>query len=47
MKSHSHWKAFETVFEVYFSLRGPEFAIDVDLDAEADDDASAEHARAR
>src|SRR5204863_6580855 len=23
----AHWKAFETVFEVYFSLRGPEFAI--------------------
>ncbi|MHB8671636.1 MAG: vWA domain-containing protein [Acidimicrobiales bacterium] len=22
VKSHSHWKAFETVFEVYFSLRG-------------------------
>src|SRR5437588_7862136 len=23
VKSHSHWKAFETVFEVYFSLRRP------------------------
>jgi uncharacterized protein with von Willebrand factor type A (vWA) domain len=28
VKSHTHWKAFETVFEVYFSLRGPGFAID-------------------
>nr|MBA3302556.1 hypothetical protein [Acidimicrobiia bacterium] len=24
VKSASHWKAFETVFEVYFSLRGRE-----------------------
>src|SRR5438876_13148 len=23
VKSHAHWKAFETVFEVYFSLRRP------------------------
>src|SRR5437763_14145212 len=23
VKSNSHWKAFETVFEVYFSLRRP------------------------
>ena len=23
MKSSSHWRAFETAFEVYFSLRGP------------------------
>lgn len=27
VKSHSHWRAFETIFEVYFSLRGPEYAI--------------------
>src|SRR5215213_1132718 len=25
VKSSSHWKAFETVFEVYFSLRGKEY----------------------
>src|SRR5207302_6897032 len=25
VKNHAHWKAFETVFEVYFSLRGAEF----------------------
>src|SRR5207302_502244 len=30
VKSHTHWKAFETVFEVYFSLRGPGFSIDED-----------------
>ncbi|MGH9074827.1 MAG: vWA domain-containing protein, partial [Acidimicrobiales bacterium] len=27
VKSHAHWQAFETVFEVYFALRGPEHAI--------------------
>ena len=27
VKSDSHWRAFETVFDVYFSLRGPQFAI--------------------
>ncbi len=27
VKSNSHWRAFETVFEVYFSLRGPQYAI--------------------
>src|SRR3954463_11162941 len=37
VKSHSHWRAFETVFEVYFSLRGPEFSIDGDDDGEAGD----------
>ena len=28
VKNHAHWKAFETVFEVYFSLRGAEYQID-------------------
>jgi len=27
VKNNAHWRAFETVFEVYFSLRGPEFRI--------------------
>jgi uncharacterized protein len=27
VKSNSHWRAFETIFEVYFSLRGPEHQI--------------------
>ncbi len=30
VKNHSHWKAFETVFEVYFSLRGAEWSRDPD-----------------
>jgi uncharacterized protein with von Willebrand factor type A (vWA) domain len=28
VKSSAHWKAFETAFEVYFSVRGPQFSID-------------------
>ena len=27
IKNNAHWRAFETVFEVYFSLRGPEYRI--------------------
>ncbi len=33
VKNNAHWRAFETVFEVYFSLRGPEYRI-----AESDDE---------
>src|SRR5207237_5351761 len=33
VKSNAHWRAFETVFEVYFSLRGPQFGIDDDEEA--------------
>jgi uncharacterized protein with von Willebrand factor type A (vWA) domain len=38
VKSNAHWKAFETVFEVYFSLRGPEFDMQGE-DGKALDDA--------
>ena len=34
VKSHAHWKAFETVFEVYFSLRNPDLTGE---DGELDD----------
>src|SRR5580700_4917865 len=27
VKSNAHWKAFETVFEVYFSFRGDQYRI--------------------
>ncbi len=27
VKNHAHWRSFETVFEVYFSLRGPQYQI--------------------
>ena len=38
VKNHSHWKAFETVFEVYFSLRGQEYEL---VDGEWESDATA------
>ena len=41
VKHHNHWKAFETVFEVYFSLRGDEYQIGddaVELPEMDDDD---------
>ena len=38
VKNHAHWKAFEVVFEVYFSLRGPEY----DVIREGDDAGSGE-----
>ncbi len=37
VKSNSHWRAFETIFEVYFSLRGPEYAISDDPNATEED----------
>ncbi len=30
VKNSAHWRAFETVFEVYFSYRGPEYVLDGD-----------------
>ena len=35
VKNNAHWRAFETVFEVYFSLRGPEYKL-VEGDSELD-----------
>src|SRR3954470_8605142 len=35
VKNHAHWKAFETIFEVYFSLRGPQY--DIEDGASSDD----------
>ena len=35
VKNNAHWRSFETVFEVYFSLRGPEYKLaegDSDID---------------
>jgi uncharacterized protein with von Willebrand factor type A (vWA) domain len=37
VKNNTHWKAFETVFEVYFSLRGSQYKI-----GDEDDDAVAQ-----
>ena len=32
VKNQNHWKAFETVFEIYFSLRGVEYGLDGESD---------------
>ena len=37
VKNNAHWKAFETVFEVYFSLRGSQYSINEDGQIEGDD----------
>jgi len=37
VKNNAHWRAFETVFEVYFSIRGKEYALDVVSDGEMPD----------
>ena len=38
VKNNAHWRSFETVFEVYFSLRGAKYGIDDDsLDPELAD----------
>jgi uncharacterized protein with von Willebrand factor type A (vWA) domain len=36
VKSNAHWRAYETVFEVYFSLRGPQYQISDDVDGDHD-----------
>jgi uncharacterized protein with von Willebrand factor type A (vWA) domain len=41
VKNNAHWRAFETVFEVYFSLRGSQYALggdEVHLPDQDDDD---------
>ena len=38
VKNNAHWRSFETVFEVYFSLRGAKYGIDDDtLDSDLAD----------
>ena len=44
VKSNSHWRTFETVFDVYFSLRGPQWSIE---DTDAQGEAAADQAQAR
>lgn len=34
VKNNSHWKTFETLFEVYFSLRGKEYSLGGDPDSD-------------
>ena len=38
VKNNAHWRSFETVFEVYFSLRGAKYGLDEEgLESELDD----------
>jgi len=37
VKHENHWKAFETVFEVYFSHRGPQYRVSEDGESSADE----------
>src|SRR4051812_3140043 len=37
VKNNAHWKAFETIFEVYFSMRGAEYKIEEGGDNEIDE----------
>src|SRR5664280_787423 len=52
VKSSTHWRAYETAFEIYFSLRGPDYTIaedgeDSDLtDASGAEPVSYTHLRA-
>jgi uncharacterized protein with von Willebrand factor type A (vWA) domain len=44
VKNNAHWRAFETVFEVYFSLRGPAYSLGGgDEIPEFDDDDTADN----
>ena len=36
VKNNAHWRAFETVFEVYFSLRGKQYALQPDEASDAE-----------
>ena len=38
VKSSTHWRTYETTFEIYFSLRGPEYRIDGDEEGEKGDE---------
>ena len=42
VKSATHWKAFETAFEVYFSMRGSQYEIDAEGGAAARPDENGE-----
>ena len=47
VKNHTHWRAFEIVFDVYFSLRGDEYSIEESElmdDGRFDDDDEGDHA---
>jgi uncharacterized protein with von Willebrand factor type A (vWA) domain len=46
VKSSSHWRAYETTFEIYFSLRGPEYEIEQEPELAGESEAAPAEARA-
>jgi uncharacterized protein with von Willebrand factor type A (vWA) domain len=44
VKSSTHWRTYETTFEIYFSLRGPEYRIDGDEEGEGGDQEASDQA---
>ena len=44
VKNNAHWRAFETVFEVYFSLRGKQYGLGGKWQKGAGQKGGAEHA---
>ena len=47
VKSANHWRAFDTAFEIYFSMRGPQFSVSQDAASPASRRWAATHARRR
>jgi uncharacterized protein len=47
VKSSSHWRAYETTFEIYFSLRGPEYEIEQEPQQPAETDGAPSQGGAR
>jgi uncharacterized protein len=46
VKSSSHWRAYETTFEIYFSLRGPEYDIEEEPELPGDTEGASTEAGA-
>jgi len=40
VKSSSHWRAFDTAFEVYFSMRGPQYDMEGEPSQEGDEESA-------
>ncbi|HZU80099.1 MAG TPA: VWA domain-containing protein [Acidimicrobiales bacterium] len=45
VKSSAHWKAFDTAFEIYFSKRGPQYAMDGDAAEQEEGDEAGDDAQ--
>jgi uncharacterized protein with von Willebrand factor type A (vWA) domain len=47
VKSSTHWPAYETAFEIYFSMRGPSYSISGEIDAEGGNEPEDEEGSSR